>query len=228
MFFIHEAVKHFAIGVGVCIFFVLMFLRSGKRRMIFRFGGDSPFSMGTKNKWISLYLLSYVFEFFTSFLWGVGNRMYLELALSSYQAVFFTFGLFLIDRLASLFVEPSDDFKFARKRVLAGNTPAPQTPPAEPEGPVETPPFSTETAVAEVSVPKKRSWIGERLAGLKKKASEKTGAAKDKILDLPGDARNVVSAELERRREHKAAGEALREEERKARLARLNKSLKDY
>lgn len=103
---VQEFIVHFGIGFGLCIVLVIYCSNQNKRRRAFRFGGDSPLNFGTKTRWISWFILAYIFEFATSLHPGIGAKIYIEMALSLYQACAFTLGLFVSDRLGMMF-EPA-------------------------------------------------------------------------------------------------------------------------
>ena len=93
--------EHFFMGLGFCLFAFFWCRQRGRRRRFFRFGGDGPFSIGTKRRWIGWYLFGYVFEVITSF-W-LAPYIYWEIAASIFQAAIFTLGLFVMDRIAMMF-----------------------------------------------------------------------------------------------------------------------------
>ncbi len=103
---VREFLIHFFVGFGPCIALIIYCSNQGKRRKSFRFGGDSPLNFGTKTRWISWFTLAYIFEFVTSLHPGIGARIYIEMALSLYQACAATLGLFVADRLGMMF-EPA-------------------------------------------------------------------------------------------------------------------------
>ena len=47
-----ELFTHFFVGISVGLLFVLLYAWYKKRRPVFRFGGDSPLSIGEKRKWL--------------------------------------------------------------------------------------------------------------------------------------------------------------------------------
>ena len=100
----NEWLLHFFVGGGFGFFTVMFFRYFGRRRPIFRFGGDDPVSIGDKSKWMLWYVTVCAFELGTSFF---TNRLYLEFALSIFQATGGTIALFLIDRFAMMF-EPQN------------------------------------------------------------------------------------------------------------------------
>lgn len=96
----NEWLLHFFVGGGFGFFAVVLFRYFGRRRPIFRFGGDDPVSIGDKSKWLLWYVTVCAFELGTSFF---TNRLYLEFALSIFQATGGTIALFLVDRIAMMF-----------------------------------------------------------------------------------------------------------------------------
>ncbi|MBI4991716.1 MAG: hypothetical protein HZB99_00670 [Candidatus Harrisonbacteria bacterium] len=143
--FLQEVMTHFFIGVTLAVLTVTVCYYYGKRRTLLRFG---PLILGTKMHWIGYYLVALVFEVATSFHWGVGARLYAELALSPFQAVGLTLGLFLVDRLAMMLVEPQSDWRpesSGTPPALPENVPpvVSQQPPAPVEQ--ETPPVDDST-----------------------------------------------------------------------------------
>lgn len=99
-------VVHFFIGFGPCVAWSIYCSVQNKRRRIFRFGGDTPLSFGSKIRWSLWFMLGYVFAFGSSCHPNIGARMYVEMALSLYQALAITLGLFIADRLGMIF-EPA-------------------------------------------------------------------------------------------------------------------------
>ncbi len=151
MLLLNELFTHFLIGVGVAVFVVVFCQYRDMERKILRFGGDSPFTLGDKKRWMSLYLLSCVFEFLSSFHWGVGPRLYVELAFSVVESAFLTSGLFVVDRVAMIFLEPEAHWK-----------PVPKNPPP------------TASAVPEPeTISSKGSWFSERFHDVPRTVSDK-------------------------------------------------------
>jgi hypothetical protein len=100
------------IGIGVGTMAVIFFRFIDRRRPVFRFGGDDPFSWGEKKKWALWLVFGYCFAFITTFklFTSSGTILYGEIALSIIEGPLITVGLFLIDRIAMLFVEPEADW----------------------------------------------------------------------------------------------------------------------
>ncbi len=236
MWFINEAIMHFGIGFGIALVASLLFWASNSRRFLFRFGGKSPLSLGYKKNWVLWYILSYGFEFFTSFLWGVGDRMYRELALSSMQAIFFTIGLFVIDRVAT-WLEPSKYF-YSSTKVVDENAPMLlqeiQTRTSSPEAriaeqanqpsPVASPPSGPTLEPTTHS----GSLLGETVAELQTGITETAARTGGRLMDLP----SVFMTEWQKRSlvRKTRREEAIRTEKeaRKQSVAELKKSLVKY
>ncbi|QQG45257.1 MAG: hypothetical protein HYW89_04660 [Candidatus Sungiibacteriota bacterium] len=104
---------HLGIGLGFSLASIFFFKYRHKRRPIFRFGGNDPFSWGDKNKWLLWWIIAYGiangFEVVTGF--RLNMSLYLELALLALGATAFTLGLFLMDRMAMIFFEPESHWK---------------------------------------------------------------------------------------------------------------------
>lgn len=219
MIFLNEAVIHFFVGVGLNLLVVLLFFYYKKRRRLFRFGGDSPLSFGTKQRWVAWYLFAYVFEFLSSFHWGVGPRMYVEIAFSFFQAIFATVGLFIVDRLAMIVLEPEEHWmpegKIAGKII-----------PVQAQVVMEPVPSPKEIASS------KRSWLRNKLAGFWGRSGESAKEAvqkiHEKIEDLPGVAKKAFADRQERGEAERKAEQERKEKEKKERLEKLNKTLENY
>lgn len=173
-YFLLHGVWGFGLGF-VCAF---VFFR-GKRYRPFRFGGDNPFSIGSKPRWIFWYGIAYGIEKVTSLLMGSG--FYTEAAMSLVEAAAFTIGAFLADRIAMMF-EPEELWMPKQKGravvVYLGSsrTPASGTleltaaPPAIPEA--VTPQPAPADPVSPPAAPRE-SWFRKHLRG----ATESMGAA---------------------------------------------------
>lgn len=123
-----EFIIHGGFGAGLCLGIALLARRRKKARRLFRFGGRRPFSPGKGHIWLGWWLGTYfVWEIPSSFL--MGHLTYRELALSAPQAVFFVFGLWLVDSIF-MFIEPKSHWM---KKVTEEIT----LPPAEPVDPAD-------------------------------------------------------------------------------------------
>lgn len=94
---------HFCIGIGLALTYAIRCRIRSYDRTLFRFGGTDALTMGDRSRWGRWYVLAYGFEFFTSFL--VGKHLYLEMALSLFEAGALTIGLFIVDRIMLLWEE---------------------------------------------------------------------------------------------------------------------------
>ena len=235
MFFFNQAFLHLSIGCGLGIAIVVFFSFKGRRRPFFRFGGESRFSLVVKKSWMLWYLVAYVFEFLTSFLRGVGDRMYVELALSIYQALFVTLGLFIIDRLASIFVEPEEYFVSPSKKTASRHQVSahPETITLKAEPVLDTPVLEQRS-----EVPAESEKLGTKTAGptiLGRKFAEITadvatgvGEAGAKLASLPNMIKTVYQEHRAEVDAQEVEAEEHKKQERQKRLKNLDDSLKGY
>lgn len=169
MLLLNEILTHFFIGFGLAVFLVVFCNFRKIHRVPFRFGGDSPFSFGEKQKWMLWYLASCTFEFLTSFHWGVGPRLYIELAFSVVQAFFLTAGFFVVDRISMLFFEPQDHWMpkntSAQSVVNQANPPPALIVPVDPPPPVESAPIEL--------TPSRKTWLSDKLRNVSADLSER-------------------------------------------------------
>ena len=211
MTLLQEMMTHFFIGTMMSVLTVTACYYYGKRRTLLRFGGDSPLSLGTKMHWIGYYLVALVFEVVTSFHWGVGARLYAELALSPFQAASLTLGLFLVDRLAMMLVEPQSDWR-------PGTSGSSGVPPVLP---VEVQPLvPREPDVPVVSAPPSVPSVS-RDAG-------NSVWLKNMLKDLVGGVGSLTSSVRQNMAERKKAAEERRQTERTERLRKLDDNLRGH
>lgn len=100
----NQFILHFFFGVSLVTLFTIPVYRAGKRRYIFHFGGDNPMTLGTKSRWVTWYTVALLLEMVTSLL---THSVYIEFALSIYQALAFVCGAFIVDRFTMMW-EPTD------------------------------------------------------------------------------------------------------------------------
>ena len=93
---------HWFLGVGIAIVAAIWAVYKKRERRLFVFGGDL-FSLGDQHQWIKWYICAYIFEVLTSLFYFKSGMMYVELAMSIWQAGLFTVGAFMIDRVFTLF-----------------------------------------------------------------------------------------------------------------------------
>ncbi|MDO8496801.1 MAG: hypothetical protein Q7S43_05120 [bacterium] len=114
MLWLNDLFTFILIGMGFGVFNLLLhwfinqrLAMNGKpalKRKFLTFGGDHPLSIGNKINWSAIYISCYAFALLQSWHLGVGpGRLYVEIALSMPQALFMTFGLFIVDRMEFLF-----------------------------------------------------------------------------------------------------------------------------
>ncbi len=179
----NEFILHMFVGAGIAAAAVVLLLRSHRRRPIFRFG---PLPWGTWGNWLSWYCFAVAFEFITSFL---TSRIYQEFALSMFQAVGFTIGMFLVDRIAMLFLEPESHSISMVDHSMST-------------------PFSDETVPPPVEVsskPDKGSWFGNRFRSFT-----------SDVVSAPGRLKDTAGEAIDERRQARTARHQAEEAERQA------------
>lgn len=205
---LQEFLIHFFVGFGPCTVLIVYCNHQGKRRRSFRFGGESPLAFGSKTRWVTWFLLAYVFEFVTSLHPAIGARIYVEMALSLYQAGAAILGLFIADRLGMMF-EPAS-YWLIEKTKKDDSAPKP---------------------VLEIK-PDEKTWLAESLGGateaIVENAKEATGEIARRTADAVETGRekvtNVLSARRQRQEEEARAKREAQDKERD----HLRNLLKDY
>lgn len=202
---------HFFIGIGLCLLFVTLFWKYNRRRPnhFFRFGGDSPVSIGNKSRWLTWYLFSLTFEIATSF---IVPALYREFALSIFEAVVMTFGLFITDRIAMMF-EPEEYWNLAYKQGATKVSNEAVTPEAiTNEKPQET-------------IPQPKSWIKKKEERVAEGIKETAGEIKETMNDASSASRGWFNGGMrvfqnvrENRRKRKEEKKLQREAERQQAL----------
>jgi len=94
---------HFWVGISIAALFGIPLWYKGRRRYFLHFMGNDPLTLGEKKLWVAWYVLALAFELVTSFL---THRLYVEVALSAFQAVAVTMGAFAVDRMLMMFETP--------------------------------------------------------------------------------------------------------------------------
>jgi len=96
---------HWFLGVSFAIAATIWALYKDKDRHLFVFGGD-VLSLGDKHQWLKWYIVCYVFEVITSIFYFKAGMMYVEIAMSVWQAGLMVVGGFMVDRIVTLFSTP--------------------------------------------------------------------------------------------------------------------------
>ncbi len=126
---------HFFVGFALSLLVALPWLKAGKRRYIFHFGGNHALTLGFKNLWFLWYIVALGIEVGTSML---THKIYVEWALSPFQAMAFTCGAFILDRLAMMW-EPTNFYgsssNFADLPSVIDIAPQKQIPSGNPDPP---------------------------------------------------------------------------------------------
>lgn len=197
---------HFWVGVSVALLCGLPIWFKGRKRYFLHFKGDDPVSLGDSKLWIIWYILALAFELTTSFM---THRLYVEVALSAFQAVTVTMGAYVVDRLLMMFEAPElyprrTDIVVKPVRVI--------------ETKIEAPNSVAQLSPSPEQPRASRSWISEKFQNLLRGIARTPKATVDHINESLAE----QSAERARSRSERIANEQAEEqaglEERKSRL----------
>lgn len=210
--FFGQMVIHLLFGVGVSLAFAIPVWRNNRKRYIFHFGGDNPISLGSKDYWGTWYFVALIIELITSFM---THSLYVELALSIFQAVAFTVGTFAVDRIFMM-IEPTELYPHRTDIVVRPTVVETRT--QTPSPVVESAPKPVQQALPAPTP--REAWIMTKAKNLVGKAARAPRAAVDTISQsLRGQ-----SAE---RKERQAAREAAEQENTRAAKEERSNRLSD-
>lgn len=178
---------HFMWGITLACVVHFVFFRNRKWRP-FRFGGESPFSLGQKNKWLVWFGAAFVLEQITS-MW-FGDKIYYELAMSGIEAIAFTVGLFLVDRVAMM-LEPEELWM-----------PKPTLPVNVDVMPTLSEPAASKAENKEQSNLKTKTWAEEKI----EKTARELNAAAGNVKDKANEAISGIDSETKEKVSEVAAG----------------------
>src|SRR3989344_7706440 len=221
---LNTILTHFGIGAGLAVITVAFFWRRQRRRPIFRFGGDDPISFGSQAPWVRWIIISYFFEVLSSL--HPGLNLYKELALSALEAVALTFGLFLVDRVAMIFVEPESHWKVKSiRKESAGpavtNSSEPPPVPAVAKLPAALP-------IANQPAPDDPTYIERRTGEVMEAAQDSVALARTRTSKILDKARATASGIIGYRGRKAAEKKDARTAERRDRLFRLSEILRGH
>lgn len=203
---------HFGFGFSVALAFGLFARYFRLKRYILHFGGNAPNTLGLKSHWIFWYFVALVIELGTSIL---THELYIEMAMSTFQAVAFVAGAFVVDRSFMMF-ESAEPYPHRTDIVIKPTVVESRV---QASSPVVEPASEPIQHALPAPAPSK-AWITTKMKSLVGKAARAPKATADTI----SQSLREQSAE---RKERQAAREAAEQENTRAAKEERSNRLSD-